>query len=178
MYDKLVIVVLISSVTIYSMTSSAEKPKIVSNYLEGWENYQMTLMGFSEKKIHIVCSVCPNFQGDFFSDLMFYTNTSSSLRNVLDENQFVVEDVNTFGSSTMTPSPVDLLVLVWDSPPPLASHSPDWALCTWCPTIVSLPLCQPVDLISCFSLSAVLSHLLRVCSSGNVGLQRTWWQQG
>lgn len=69
MYDKLVIVVLISSVTIYSMTSSAEKPKIVSNYLGGWENYQMTLIGFSEKKIHIVCLVCPNFQGDFFSDL-------------------------------------------------------------------------------------------------------------
>lgn len=38
MDDNLVIVVLISSVTIYSMTNSAEKTKIVSNSLEAWAN--------------------------------------------------------------------------------------------------------------------------------------------
>lgn len=119
----------------------------------------MALMGFSEKEIHILCLVGPNFQGDFFSPTsMLYTNTSSSLRNVLDEDQFVVEDADTY-PSTMIPSPVDALALVWDSPHSLAfslGHSPDWAPCTGYPTVVSLSLCQPVGLRSCFSLSAVL----------------------
>lgn len=182
MYDKLVIVVLIWSVTIYSMTNSDEKPKIVSNNLEGWANCPMTLMGFSEKKINILCLVCPNFQGDFFVTSMFYTNTSSPLRNVLDEDQFVVEDVDTWfqhhdslpcrcAGAGLGFSPSSCISQPRVAPLHKVSHH-----------------CQPFFVstsrseVMFFSLCSSVQHYRTISwefgSSGNVGLLRTGWQQG
>lgn len=86
---------------------------------------------------------------------MFYTNTSSSLRNVLDEDLFVVEDVDTWFQHH------DLLLCRCAGAgmgfsPSSCFPQPRLTPLHKYPTIVSLSLCQPVDLWSCFSLSAAL----------------------
>lgn len=174
MYDKLVIVVLISSVTIYSMTNSAEKTQIVSSYLVGWANCQMTLMGFSEKRIHTLCLVCPNFQGDFFFWPACFIPILPPQSEMCLMKISLWWKMQILGSSTVAGAGLGF------SP----SSLPQPRLG---PLHLVLHHCQPFFVsasrlgLVVFSVCSSVQHWTtswKFGSSGNVGLQRPGWQQG